>query len=388
MKLNRTIRRILATMMILALAMTGAAAALAETATVYAAVEGAKVYDSKGEVIGTLPVNTAVTLTGMKGKVCRVERDGVTAYMLKSELSKSAAAQPEAQQESDAGKHVTAYAKRDGTKVYDADGATLATLTLNAEVTVTAVKGKACKVTVDGKTGYMKKSDLSASKVAQQGKSVAAYVAREGAKLYSESGETLTTLSVNAEVAVTAVKGKVCRVTAGGKTGYMKKSDLSKDLTDIVVPEKESVSYGDSTVKPAKGTAVEMDWWTSDIQQIFARGGVAQITDVETGISWREQRRGGTNHADCQPLTAADTAAMKKACGSWSWNRRAIFVTINGVNYAASMNCMPHGSGAITDNNFNGHHCIHFTNSRTHGSNKVCPQHQAAIKKAAAATLR
>ena len=60
MKLNRTIRRILATMMILALAMTGAAA-LAETATVYAAVEGAKVYDSKGEVIGTLPVNTAVT---------------------------------------------------------------------------------------------------------------------------------------------------------------------------------------------------------------------------------------------------------------------------------------------------------------------------------------
>ena len=322
MKLNRTIRRILATMMILALAMTGAAAALAETATVYAAVEGAKVYDSKGEVIGTLPVNTAVTLT------------------------------------------------------------------LNAEVTVTAVKGKACKVTVDGKTGYMKKSDLSASKVAQQGKSVAAYVAREGAKLYSESGETLTTLSVNAEVAVTAVKGKVCRVTAGGKTGYMKKSDLSKDLTDIVVPEKESVSYGDSTVKPAKGTAVEMDWWTSDIQQIFARGVVAQITDVETGISWREQRRGGTNHADCQPLTAADTAAMKKACGSWSWNRRAIFVTINGVNYAASMNCMPHGSGAITDNNFNGHHCIHFTNSRTHGSNKVCPQHQAAIKKAAAATLR
>ena len=78
---------------------------------------------------------------------------------------------------------------------------------------------------------------------------------------------------------------------------------------------------------------------------------------------------------------------MKKACGSWSWKRRAIFVTINGVNYAASMNCMPHGSGSIKDNNFNGHHCIHFTNSRTHGSNKVCSLHQAAIKKALNATL-
>ena len=82
--------------------------------------------------------------------------------------------------------------------------------------------------------------------------------------------------------------------------------------------------------------------------------------------------------------TAADTAAMLKAYGgSWSWNRRAVFVTIDGVNYAASINGMPHGTGnSITDNNFDGHHCIHFTNSRTHGSNQVCPLHQAAIKKA------
>ena len=142
---------------------------------------------------------------------------------------------------------------------------------------------------------------------------------------------------------------------------------------------------GASTVTPARGTAREMDWWTSGIQTIFARETVAQVTDVETGISWRVIRKGGANHADVQPCTAADTAAMKKACGGWSWNRRAIWVTINGVNYAASMNCMPHGSGSITTNNFPGHHCIHFTNSRTHGSNRVCPLHQAAIKKAAAA---
>lgn len=140
-------------------------------------------------------------------------------------------------------------------------------------------------------------------------------------------------------------------------------------------------------MQAAAGTAVEMDWWNSGIQNIFARGTVATVTDVATGIAWRVKRSGGTNHADVQPLTAADTAAMKKACGSWSWTRRAIFVTINGVNYAASMNCMPHGSGSITDNNFNGHHCIHFTNSRTHGSNKVCSLHQAAIKKAASASL-
>ena len=83
-----------------------------------------------------------------------------------------------------------------------------------------------------------------------------------------------------------------------------------------------------------------------------------------------------------------DTAALKKAYGGkWSWKRRAIFVTINGVNYAASMNGMPHGGSSIKGNNFDGHHCIHFTNSRTHCSNKVCKNHQAAIKKAAGAKL-
>ena len=139
---------------------------------------------------------------------------------------------------------------------------------------------------------------------------------------------------------------------------------------------------------PAKGTAREMDWWKSDIQKIFAKGVTATITDVKTGLAWREQRRGGSNHADVQPLTATDTAALKKAYGgSWSWKRRAIFVTINGVNYAASMNGMPHGGSSIGGNKFNGHHCIHFTNSRTHGSNRVDENHQKAVQQALKATL-
>lgn len=149
--------------------------------------------------------------------------------------------------------------------------------------------------------------------------------------------------------------------------------------------------FADDAPKAAKGGlatdqnyAKTMDWWKSDIQKIFSKGTDALITDVETRLSWMERRRGGTNHADVQPLTKEDTAKLKQAYGGkWSWNRRAIWVTINGVTYAASMNGMPHGGSSIKDNNFDGHHCIHFTNSRTHCSDKVCPKHQAAIKKAA-----
>ena len=144
----------------------------------------------------------------------------------------------------------------------------------------------------------------------------------------------------------------------------------------------------ESNAVPATGTAKEMDWFKSNISKIFAKGVVATITDVATGLAWNEKRRGGANHADVEPCTAADTAILRTAYGNkWSWDRRAIFVTINGVNYAASMNGMPHSGQSITDNNFPGHHCIHFTNSRTHCSNAVCKNHQKMVKKAASTVL-
>lgn len=161
-------------------------------------------------------------------------------------------------------------------------------------------------------------------------------------------------------------------------------------VVDGIVGAKTTAALGIqfNPTSTIHGTAKEMDWWKSDIQKIFAKGVTATITDVATGLSWKEQRRGGKNHADVQPISASDTAKLKKAYGgTWSWARRPIFVTINGVNYAASMNGMPHGGDSISGNNFDGHHCIHFTNSRTHGTDRVDENHQKAIKKALKATL-
>ena len=145
-----------------------------------------------------------------------------------------------------------------------------------------------------------------------------------------------------------------------------------------------SSSSSSSSSESSSSSSVQLvDWWTSNIQSVFSRGTVATVTDVKTGISWQVKRRGGTNHADVEPLTASDTAKMKQAYGgSWSWTRRAIWVTINGKKYAASMNGMPHGVQSITNNNFSGHHCIHFLNSRTHTGNRLDSAHQAAVKAA------
>ena len=176
-------------------------------------------------------------------------------------------------------------------------------------------------------------------------------------------------------------------LTVDGKAG---KTTISKlfassaekyDGKTTISSSSSSSSSGSSS--SSKSGVILADWWTSDIQKVYSRGTIATVTDVKTGISWKVKRRGGTNHADTEPLTAEDTAKMKKAYGgSWSWNRRAIWVTVNGKTYAASQNGMPHAVYSITDNNFNGHICIHFLNSRTHTGNRLDSAHQSCVKAA------
>lgn len=157
------------------------------------------------------------------------------------------------------------------------------------------------------------------------------------------------------------------------------KSDISKDNK---INNSTNTTEPIRAPEPGSRVGVLIPWDKAKV--IFSIGDIATITDVDTGLSFQVQRRGGSNHADCQPLTAKDTKIMlENYGGQWSWARRAIVVTVDGHHMAASMNGMPHGAGAIQNNNFNGHFCIHFLNSKTHESNKICPIHQAMVRKAA-----
>lgn len=124
-------------------------------------------------------------------------------------------------------------------------------------------------------------------------------------------------------------------------------------------------------------------WEEAD--QLFPKYQRARIVDVDTRLAFWVQRRAGTEHADVQPLTKADTEIMKTIYqGKWSWRRKAIIVELkNGRRLAASMHGMPHGAGAISGNNFNGHFCVHFLGSTTHGSKSPNTAHQIMVWKAA-----
>ena len=345
--------------------------------------------DLEGEkVIATLEEGQEVRIYAIAGEWVYVKVDGKAGIV---DIDSLTLDKPETapEKEDEPAKTITAYVKKDGVKAYakaSASSKVLCTLKTNDTVTVTAVKNGWATVEKNGHTGYMKTADLSTEKIdviVQE--NYTGYANKDGVKAYNswnDSASVVKTFKVNDKVEVSAYNSKWARVTVNGEVMYMHVSSISRTKLNVV-PDNGS------TTMPATGKAKAADWWTSDISTLFAVGDVVTITDVETGIAWKVKRTGGTNHADVQPLTAADTAAMKKACGKWSWDRRAIFVTVDGVNYAASMNCMPHGSGnSIPDNDFNGHHCIHFTNSRTHGTNSKCSLHQAAIQKALNADLK
>lgn len=158
--------------------------------------------------------------------------------------------------------------------------------------------------------------------------------------------------------------------------------DMEKN-TQIELPQK-TVDVLDEYLEGIKKKSpfgILIPWDEVDI--IFPRMAKGKIRDLETGLTFNIQRRGGNLHADVQPLTAQDTKTFKEIYGNrWSWRRRAVILEIGHKKIAASMNGMPHGQGAIYGNNFPGHFCLHFYKSHTHSKN-LDLAHQLMVLKAA-----
>lgn len=169
--------------------------------------------------------------------------------------------------------------------------------------------------------------------------------------------------------------------------------------------EAKALAAEKSTTKSDGQTNYMLPWFDT-VKDTFAIGDTATVYDIDSGLSFKIKRTYGHNHADCEALTAEDTAIMKEIFGDWSWTRRAIIVTVGDTKIAASMAGMPHagkdasvankvvssrsggfGRGqnldAVKGNDMNGHFDVHFYGSRTHETNRVDSAHQKMVKKAA-----
>lgn len=357
------------------------------------------------DIVKVLEKGASVSVLGENGSFYQVKYGESIGYIAKSyvQLGESnAPQQPENDQQTGVtGETLYAEARTAQTTVKvnmrrEPEGDVLFVLPQNTKISLIGEVGGWYKVTYSTSVGYITKSYVTEEVTAPgqpenggatqapeiNGNGTTGYVT--GASVNMRKGPStsygvIKVLYAGDEVTFYQEIDGWYQIKAGSDTGY-----ISAKYISTKKPESAPSNPGGNTDYENVAGKVQMaDWWTSNIQKTFKVGVIAQVTDVDTGLTWLVKRSGGSNHADVQPLTAADTAKMKQAYnGKWSWDRHAIWVTINGVSYAASMNGMPHGSGSIKDNNFDGHHCIHFLNSRTHTGNRWDTAHQAAVQKA------
>jgi len=158
-------------------------------------------------------------------------------------------------------------------------------------------------------------------------------------------------------------------VEVNGQTGYM----FAEFLTEVVDI--------DLIISEVNGTVERLHW--NEARNLTTRGTPLTIIDVRTGITWQVASFSNGNHADVEPITAADTAAMLQAFGRWCWQPRPVHVIVGGRTIAASINGMPHAGSTNRNNNMNGHVCLHFYGSRTHNGNRSHERdHQNAVNEA------
>ena len=156
----------------------------------------------------------------------------------------------------------------------------------------------------------------------------------------------------------------------------------SKTLSKLNSSSAKKAASGTASGGGSKGTTTERLNWFNGGSKKIPKGATFKVKDIRTGRVFTAKRWSGANHIDAEPLTSSDTSTMKKIYGHWSWKRRPVLVKYNGHVYAASMNGMPHGTQTIKGNYFEGHFCIHFYGSKTHGTKKVDSMHQSCVAEA------
>ena len=138
-------------------------------------------------------------------------------------------------------------------------------------------------------------------------------------------------------------------------------SDSSSTDTSPSTGEDPDTGNDNTAGIPSIGSLKLLHWF-NDIKPTLKNGQYLLLVDPATKLSWTLRLYSLGRHADAEPLTAEDTANMVQAFGGKNtWNQQAVYVKLpSGVWTIGSTHDMPHMSGSISNNNFNGHLCVHF----------------------------
>lgn len=288
-------------------------------------------------------------------------------------------------------------------KSASADSKVIGTLREGATVTIKDTTGSWYKITAKGKTGYVYKKYIKitnssgsssgsgktgSGKTGSGGSSSSNSGSSDGTCKYGDKGSAVKKVQKRLKKLgyySGSIDGDYGNGTRNAVRAFQKRNGLkvngtvnSKTLSKLNSSNAKKAGSSDS----GKGNGTEKLNWFNGGSKKIPKGATFKVKDIKTGKVFTVKRWSGANHIDAEPATKSDTKTMKSIYGHWSWKRRAVLVKYNGHVYAASMNGMPHGTQTIKNNNFDGHFCIHFSGSKTHGSKKVDDMHQKCVKEA------
>ena len=193
-------------------------------------------------------------------------------------------------------------------------------------------------------------------------------------------------LTADAVMAYQKSKG----LTADGIAGKKTLAAINADYSG-----KGSTSAGTTsgTTAPSTQTAGNVIYENFyNWRRNYANGEYCTVYDFSTGYSWKLRIMTKDAHMDAEPATAEDTAIMLKAFGGkTTWTPKAVWVTFSdGKTYIGSTHDVPHSPQHLSNNNFNGHLCVHFPISmdKAKSIGPYATSHQEAINEGWAATQK
>lgn len=131
-----------------------------------------------------------------------------------------------------------------------------------------------------------------------------------------------------------------------------------------------------------KTYGVALPW--NDVNPIFKADVPTEITDFNTGKTFKITRLGGTNHAEVACSTKEDTKVFLSVFGGEpNWSKRPVIVHLTDDQaVAASLQGMNHGEDSVEGNDLEGYCCLYFDSSMSHFNGFADAEHRSNIRKA------
>jgi len=143
-----------------------------------------------------------------------------------------------------------------------------------------------------------------------------------------------------------------------------------------------NITVGTSQVSGKVSPGELINW--SEVKGMLALGSSYLVTDYNSGTSFYLVYTGGENHAEMECKDAFDASVLRDVFGGeYSFFKRAVVVSINGKQIAASLQGYPHGTDEYAQNDMSGHVCLFFGGSLSHVGSLPDAEHQELVYKAA-----